>query len=359
MNTMEREFGASRNTLRHRSCRSWHAGFTLVELLVVISIIALLISILLPSLKAAREQAKQLKCQSNQAGIAKAAATYETEWNDWLPGSPGTTGSILIGNYASEPGNSENIPVPPTQVWDYAGPLASVQMNMSLRPNRAERFEQVIEGIFECPSNNHLSVPYPAPVGNWHATKLVSYNTPRNFMYWSSNAPFSDANWPTGWPTRPPGDAQNNYYKGKYSPRVDRAGQPSEKIFTTDSSRFTTDDAKLDFDFDWRATYGGSFSTGGPTLQYQPGNPDRSYLRSFLFNDPQRRYSYRHGSRSKPGIVVGYFDGHAGYLSESQSRFPDPWWPKGTLIPRSDLNKESRQAVAGMLIANRYYVVRR
>lgn len=54
-------------------------AFTLIELLVVIAIIALLIAILLPSLEAARRQAKQSTCLSNIKNIGASSRVYEAD----------------------------------------------------------------------------------------------------------------------------------------------------------------------------------------------------------------------------------------------------------------------------------------
>jgi prepilin-type N-terminal cleavage/methylation domain-containing protein/prepilin-type processing-associated H-X9-DG protein len=59
-------------------------GFTLIELLVVISIIALLISILLPALGQARKAARSTQCQSNLHNMMVAFNVYASEEREWL-----------------------------------------------------------------------------------------------------------------------------------------------------------------------------------------------------------------------------------------------------------------------------------
>ena len=77
-------------------------AFTLVELLVVISIIALLVAILLPTLNRAREQAKTVVCLSNMRQMSLATLMFAYEHDESLP--LGTEAHSASGATTSEQG---------------------------------------------------------------------------------------------------------------------------------------------------------------------------------------------------------------------------------------------------------------
>src|SRR5512133_2207687 len=77
--------------LRKNMKRASRSAFTLVELLVVIGIIAVLIAILLPALKRAREAAVQTACMSNLRQISMLFQIYTNESKGWFP-HPGMDG---------------------------------------------------------------------------------------------------------------------------------------------------------------------------------------------------------------------------------------------------------------------------
>lgn len=106
-------------------------GFTLVELLVVISIIALLIAILLPSLKKARKQAKDVVCKTNLKSMGQAFTMYAESYNGVWPPAIDTFG---LQNRWPVPFHKSKIITARFATFDSAGHVLTADPSIFLCP---------------------------------------------------------------------------------------------------------------------------------------------------------------------------------------------------------------------------------
>lgn len=160
-------------------------AFTLLELLVVVAVIALLVSVLLPSLHKAREQAKRVVCQSNERTIGVAAQSYiqaERERFCWGPIYPAwSTGpAVTTYYYGGRIGAS-------WLTYRYPDrPLNRYVFNRNVKTQSSlQNFK-----VFECPSNvgvrwNSSPDPTPSNRGTCFEELGTSFQLNTNWRYWS------------------------------------------------------------------------------------------------------------------------------------------------------------------------------
>jgi len=85
---IQRNFGRTRRIIRR--------AFTLTEMLIIISIIAILIGLLFPAAAAVRQAARQAHCQSNLKQLMLATLNYESKGGGFPPGDDGRGQSFMV-----------------------------------------------------------------------------------------------------------------------------------------------------------------------------------------------------------------------------------------------------------------------
>lgn len=147
--------------------RTFERGFTLIELLVVIAIIAILASLLLPSLARAKAQGSQIACLNHVRQLNLAWMLYTQDHDDALPYNMGA-GEILEMLARGENYNWAS------SVLDWEAKENNTNITHNTEASLGT-YVSAINRVFRCPSDNVLSEEQRA-AGFWERSRSISMN---------------------------------------------------------------------------------------------------------------------------------------------------------------------------------------
>jgi len=310
------------------SRQTMNKAFSLIELLVVISIVAILIALLLPALGNARDAARTTLCLSNlrQAGIG--TNIYITENNEYLPG-PNTSGLHLNDGSSVLDAVGRNKPL---INWDWVSPIFGDLIGLPDSP--VDRLRAIYEEEFACPANDEqYDSVYASTYSVGAEVPVQSYGINNNLVLHAD----SDAE-----EQMYPGTADRGIYTygwiqsgvveipSTYQFRVNQLATLSSKVFATDGTRYVNSTTgEINYDVRLDKFDGSVFGTFMPTMGNAWNNGSPFHRVAEMNEEFSRTYAYRH-----PGETLNmmYLDGRAENANVEDATRAEQFFPTGSVV---------------------------
>ncbi len=275
-------------------------GFTLVELLVVITIIAILIALLLPALGAAQNEAERVACQANMRTLSQAFISYTSSNKGYFPaagdeGNPQPADWIYWQNTSTRPLND-------SRIAPYLGRVPGANFNTAVLVCPADTAATTRTYTYSYSMNAWLGEPGYASTNGLN--QLISDLTVNGKAPGSSLSPYPDFNSSTYFGSIP--NAATLAYAG--------VKDPTGCIMLVDQSNLSLNDG----------AYYPSYTSGSPYDCIGVRHDTGIEVISGSGVTAATVYASNLNNRGN----AAYVDGHVGYItrlaSENAANF-DPW----------------------------------